>query len=82
MRAVFHPEADDDFIRGLQHYAGKQPELGQRFYHHINQLVAEIEQDPSLFRIYRTRTRGVTFGTPSPKRSITCSNPTTSGCSR
>ena len=53
MRAIFHPEADDDFTRGLRHYAGKQPELGQRFYHHIHQLVAEVEGDPTLFRIYR-----------------------------
>ena len=53
MRAIFHPEADDDFTRGLLHYSEKQPELGQRFYRHVNALVAEIEADPALFRIYR-----------------------------
>jgi toxin ParE1/3/4 len=53
MHAIFHPEADDDFTHALQHYAGKQRELGQRFYYHISQLVAEIEADPTLFRVYR-----------------------------
>ena len=51
MRAIFHPEADEDFIRGLRHYADKQPEIGQRFYHHINGLVTEIEAQPTLFRV-------------------------------
>jgi hypothetical protein len=31
MRAIFHPEADDDLIGALRHYAAIQPELGQRF---------------------------------------------------
>lgn len=53
MRAIFHPEADDDFTRGLRHYTAIQSELGQRFYRHIDELVAEIEDDPTLFRIYR-----------------------------
>lgn len=53
MRAIFHPEAEDDFIHGSRHYAGIQPELGQRFYRHIGELVAEIEDDPTLFRAYR-----------------------------
>ena len=55
MRAIFHPEADDDFTRALQHYAepNNPPGLSQRFYHHINRLVAEIEAHPVLFRIYR-----------------------------
>ncbi len=53
MRAIFHPEADDDLIRALRHYAAIQPELGQRFYRHVNELQAEITGDPTLFRIYR-----------------------------
>ena len=55
MRAIFHPEADDDFVRGLQHYAepDSPPDLSQRFYRHINQLVAEIVARPALFRVYR-----------------------------
>ena len=53
MRAIFHPEADDDFTRALQHYAepDNPPDLGQRFYQHINSLVAEIEARPALFRV-------------------------------
>jgi hypothetical protein len=55
MRATFHPEADDDFTRSLRHYAepDNPPGLSQRFYQHINTLVAEIEARPELFRIYR-----------------------------
>lgn len=53
MRAIFHPEADEDFIRGLRHYTDKQPELGLRFYHHINELATEVAGQPTLFRIYR-----------------------------
>lgn len=53
MRALLHPEAQDDFIRALRHYTERQAELGQRFYRHINELIAEIEDRPALFRIYR-----------------------------
>ncbi len=54
-RAIFHPEADGDFIRALQHYSepDSPPDLSQRFYSHINTLVAEIEARPELFRVYR-----------------------------
>jgi len=54
-RAVFHPEADDDFTRSLRHYGEPEnpPDLSQRFYRHINALVAEIEAQPTLFRVYR-----------------------------
>ena len=53
--AIFHPEADDDFTRALQHYAAPDnpPGLSQQFYQHINTLVAEIEARPVLFRVYR-----------------------------
>ncbi len=39
--------------RGLQHYTAIQPALGQRFYRHVDELLAEITRDPTLFRIYR-----------------------------
>lgn len=53
MRAVFHPEAEGDLFKALRHYAAIQPELGQRFYRHVNELQSEIMEDPALFRIYR-----------------------------
>ena len=53
MRAIFHPDADEDLAGALRHYSAIQLELGQRFYRHIHDLVAEIESDPDLLRIYR-----------------------------
>ena len=53
MRARFHPEARIDFRSAAAHYAAIRAELGQCFYCHIDRLVAEIEAEPELFRIYR-----------------------------
>ncbi len=53
MRAIFHPEADEDLNRGLQHYTAIQPALCQRFYRHVDELLAEITGDATLFRVYR-----------------------------
>jgi plasmid stabilization system protein ParE len=53
MDASFHPEADDDFTRALRHYAAIQPALGERFFRHIEGLVADITANPTLFRIFR-----------------------------
>lgn len=68
MRAIFHPEADDDFTRSLRHYAepDNPPGLSQRFYQHINTLVAEIEARPELFRIYRPPLARRHFRPPFP----------------
>jgi toxin ParE1/3/4 len=53
MRARFHPEARLDFRNAAAHYAAIGQELGQRFYRHIDALVAEIEASPELFRVYQ-----------------------------
>ena len=53
MLTILHPEADEDFIRALEYYAAAQVELGQRFYRHVNELLAEIAAEPELFRVYR-----------------------------
>jgi plasmid stabilization system protein ParE len=53
MLIALHPEAADDFARAAEYYASAEPGLGQRFYQHVNQLMAEIEADPDLFRVYR-----------------------------
>lgn len=68
IRAIFHPEADDDFTRALQHYAepDNPPGLSQRFYQHINTLVAEIEARPALFRVYRPPLARRHFRRPFP----------------
>lgn len=54
MRARFHPEARADFKNAAAHYGAERPELGLGFYRHIDGLVAEIEANPTLFRVYRS----------------------------
>jgi plasmid stabilization system protein ParE len=66
MHAIFHPEADGDLIRALGHYAGIQPALGQRFYRHVDELLAEITGGPELFRIYRPPQARRHFRRPFP----------------
>ncbi len=51
MHVTFHPEAEGDLARALEHYARIQPVLGQRFYRHIDELLAEIAVNPVLFRV-------------------------------
>jgi putative heme iron utilization protein len=46
----FHREADADYARAAQHYAEISPELGQRFYRAIEELLTEIRTAPTLFR--------------------------------
>ena len=53
MHAIFHPEADDEFTRALTHYREIRPDLGGAFLGHIEQLVAEIREAPTLHRIFR-----------------------------
>lgn len=43
MIIALHPEAADDFARAAEYYASAEPGLGQHFYQHVNQLMAEIE---------------------------------------
>jgi plasmid stabilization system protein ParE len=53
MRIRFHPEARIDFKNTAAHYAAIRLELGQRFYVHVDRLIAEIAAAPDLFRVYR-----------------------------
>ena len=53
MRARFHPEARVDLKHAAEHYAAIRVDLGQAFYRHIEALIAEIESDPALFRVFR-----------------------------
>jgi len=66
MRATFHPEADNDFIRELRRYSAIRIELGQRFYRHINELVAEVEANPTHFRVFRPPSARRHFRRPFP----------------
>ena len=53
MRARFHADARIDFRNAAAHYAAIRPELGRQFYRHVEGLIAEIEADPTLLRVYR-----------------------------
>ena len=46
----FHRQADAEFAEAAQRYADISPELGQRFYHSIHDLIAEICAAPLQFR--------------------------------
>ena len=66
MQTRFHPEARNDFRNAAAHYAAVRPELGQRFYRHIDALIAEIVADPDLFRVYRPPVARRHFRRPFP----------------
>lgn len=53
MRARFHPEARRDFKNAAVRYSSIRPDLGQGFYRHVDELIAEIEEDATRFRVYR-----------------------------
>jgi toxin ParE1/3/4 len=51
--ALFHPEADDEFVTAVKSYAECAEGLGDRFYDEIRRLTAEIEAAPHLHREWR-----------------------------
>lgn len=56
-RAIFHPQADDEFAAAVAYYAQQAEGLGDRFYETIQQVTAEIEAAPQLHRPWRHGTR-------------------------
>ena len=48
----FHRHADAEFAEAARHYAEVSPELGQRFYRHIHELLTEICAGPTRFRAF------------------------------
>lgn len=56
-RAVFHPQAEDEFVAAVAYYAQQAEGLGDRFYEAIRQLTVEIEAAPQLHRPWRHGTR-------------------------
>lgn len=51
-RAVFHPEASQEFLAALEYYAAIRPELGERLEGEIQRLVELICRDPQRFVRY------------------------------
>ena len=66
MRARFHPEARTDFKSAAAEYAAENLELSQRFYRHVDSPVADIEEHPTLFRVYRPPLARRHFRRPFP----------------
>ena len=48
-RAVFHPQASQEYLQALEYHAGLSAELGERFDAEIQRLVTEISSDPQRF---------------------------------
>jgi len=48
-RAVFHPEASQEYLAAIKYLAALSPELAERFDLEIQRLVAEISRDPQRF---------------------------------
>lgn len=56
-RAVFHPEAEDEFLAAIEYYALKNLTLGERFEVEIHRLVTQIEERPGRHGPWRHGTR-------------------------
>ena len=54
MRAIFHPEAESDFLGALRYYVSKQPVIGRRFFRHVVEI--EVGQLACERRSVRERT--------------------------
>lgn len=48
-RAVFHPEASQEYLQAIEYYAAINPELGERFDAEIQHTVGEVSRDPQRF---------------------------------
>ena len=46
---VFHPEASEEYIAAVHHYANITPELGGRFYDAVEALIQEVCRHPECF---------------------------------
>ncbi len=45
-RAVFHPEASQEYLEAIEYHAVISVELGERFDSEIQRLVGDISRDP------------------------------------
>jgi toxin ParE1/3/4 len=48
-RAVFHPEASQEYLQAIEYHAAINVELGARFDSEIQRLVSEVSRDPQRF---------------------------------
>lgn len=56
-RAIFHPEAEQEFLASVEYYADRATGLGERFNQEIRRVVAEIEAAPRRHGPWRHGTR-------------------------
>jgi len=48
-RAVFHPEASQEYLEAIEYHAAISVDLGERFDSEIQRLVGEVSRDPQRF---------------------------------
>jgi hypothetical protein len=48
-RAVFHPEASQEYLEAIAYHAAISVDLGVRFDSEIQRLVSEVSRDPQRF---------------------------------
>ena len=46
---VFHPGADDEYVRTVEYYHHLAPDLGLRFHLEIERLIGEVGREPGRF---------------------------------
>jgi plasmid stabilization system protein ParE len=49
VKAIFHPEADEEFQHSIEVYQAESPELGLRFYGAVMVAAAKIEAHPQAW---------------------------------
>ena len=49
MRAIFHPDADEEFQHAIETYQAESADLGLRFYRSVLATVARIESHPQVW---------------------------------
>ena len=55
--AIFHPEAETEFLAAVEYYAGKSTGAAERFSAEIRRLVTQIEAMPRRHGPWRHGTR-------------------------
>ena len=69
-----HPEAEAEFFEALARYAAENEQLGQRYYHAIHGLIADVCRSPRVYPYLRGEVRRH-FGKPFPYALIYVDEP-------